>query len=215
MHNYWGTLWVYPSAKIALRTPNSVAKMSQRLRSLNHPIGTSAKFLCSLITFLTLAFTFVIIQSVASEAVDNQSANAGNWRLLRTANPKGGPDAVSMSRTADMTRSDLDLAGMMLKCGEHGTEIVIVALTPFAPRARPEITISALGKEWQFSASVVPPGAELLLPADATRLAAGPWQSAHELSVHVKSQDRSFGGVIPIDGLTAAFASLSVNCPAG
>jgi hypothetical protein len=120
-----------------------------------------------------------------------------------------------MSRTADMARSDLDLAGMMLKCGEHGTEIVIVALTPFPPRARPEVTISALGREWRFGASVVPPGAELLLPTKAIYLAAGAWQSAHELSVSVKSQEQSFRGIIPIDGLAAAFVKLSANCPRG
>ena len=145
---------------------------------------------------------------MVSQAAATQAATAGNWRLLRTANPQGGRDAVSMSRTADMARSDLDLAGMMLKCGEHGTE-------NFPPRARPEVTISALGREWRFGASVVPPGAELLLPTEATYLAAGAWQSAHELSVSVKSQEQSFRGIIPIDGLAAAFATLSANCPRG
>ena len=166
-------------------------------------------------SLLALALVFATVQPMVSQAADTQAATVGNWRLLRTANPQGGRDAVSMSRTADMARSDLDLAGMMLKCGEHGTEIVIVALTPFPPRARPEVTISALGREWRFGASVVPPGAELLLPTEATYLAAGAWQSAHELSVNVKSQEQSFRGIIPIDGLAAAFATLSANCPRG
>ena len=90
-----------------------------------------------------------------------------------------------------MRRSDLDLAGMMLKCGEHGTEVVVVALAPFPPRARPEVTISALGKEWRFAVSIVPPGAELLLPAEASHLAAGPWQSAPELSVQGEVAENS------------------------
>jgi hypothetical protein len=164
-----------------------------------------------------IAYLFLTLSTAAQPlvclAADTQGAPTGNWRLLRTANPKGGPDAVSMSHTADMARSDLDLAGIMLKCGEHGVEVVVVALTPLPPRARPEIMISALGKEWRFVASVVPPGAELLLPADAMHLAAGLWQSAHELSVQVKSEEQSFAGVVPIDGIAAALATLTTNCP--
>jgi hypothetical protein len=178
------------------------------------PIGGNSKFPRGFVTALALTFIFVAIQPVGPQAADTQSAAAGNWRLLRTANPKGGPEAVSMSRTADMARSDVDLAGIMLKCGEHGTEIIIVAVTPFRPRARPEVTISVLGKEWQFGASVVPPGAELLLPVDAAHLAAGQWQTAHEMNVQVRSQEQSFAGVIPIDGLAAALATLTSNCPA-
>ena len=137
------------------------------------------------------------------------------WRLLRTANPRGGPDAISMSHTADTLRSDLELAGLMLRCSEKGPDVVIVVVSPFPPRAHPRVTIGADGKELQFEASVVSPGAELLLPAEAAHLAAGAWQSAHELVIKVSSQDQSFGGVIPIDGLGEAFVKLSASCLAG
>jgi hypothetical protein len=162
-----------------------------------------------------LAGIVAVIVPVELPAADSKSAEMSGWQLLRSANPQGGRDAIAMGRTADTARSDLALAGMMLKCGEHGTEIVIVAVAPLPPRARPEVTISAAGKEWRYAASVVPPGAELLLPMDAARLTAGVWQSARELSVQVKSPEQSFAGVIPIDGLTAALATLSANCPAG
>ena len=148
-------------------------------------------------------------------AADGPHPKLGNWRLIRTVNPRGGPDAVSMSHTADMTRSDLELAGAMLRCGEKSLEIVIVVVTPFPPHARPGVIIGADGKEWPFDARVVPPGAELLLPAEAMSLAAGPWQSARELTVKVTSPEQSFGGVIPIEGLAAALATLAANCPAG
>jgi hypothetical protein len=141
---------------------------------------------------------------------------SGGWYLLRSPNPRGGADAVSVSHTADSTRSDVDLAGVMLRCGEHGaTEFVVVVVTPFAPHVRPEIFIYANGKQWHFNAEVVPPGAELLLPADAAVLAAGPWQSAHELEVQVRSPQQSFGGVVATDGLSDALATLSANCPPG
>ncbi len=142
------------------------------------------------------------------------------WRLLQTANPHGGADAVSVSHTADTTRSDLDLAGLMLRCHERSAhdrsaEIVIVVVTPFQPSAHPSVTIAAAGKDWHFDAQVVSPGAELLLPSQATDLAAGPWQSIDELAVKVSSSNRSFSGVIPIEGLSGALAKLAANCPAG
>ena len=117
----------------------------------------------------------------------------GGWRLMRAANPHGGADAVSMSHTADIIRSDLELAGLMLRCGETGADVVIVVVSPFPPRAHPSVTISAQGRESHFEARVLPPGAELLLPAEAAGLAAGSWQSAHELAVKVSSQEQSFG----------------------
>lgn len=139
----------------------------------------------------------------------------GGWHLLRTANPQGGADAVSMSHTADVTQSDPDLAGLMLRCGEKGAEVVVVVVSLFPPRAHPSVTIGADGKEWRFEARVVSPGAELLLPAEATGLAMGPWQSVHELAVKVSSPEQSFDGVISIDGLAAALTTLAANCPAG
>jgi|RhiMethySRZTD1v2_1073278.scaffolds.fasta_scaffold1184765_1 hypothetical protein len=189
--------------------------MQQFFGPLFHVAGTNAKFWRDLVVYLAIAGAVAPIRPVEAPAADTRGGAMGGWRLLRTPNPQGGREAISMSHTADMTRSDLDLAGMMLKCGQHGPEIVIVALTPLPPRAGPEVTISALGKEWRFAASVVPPGAELLLPGDATHLAAGPWQSAHELSVRVRSKEQSFAGIIPIDGLAAALATLSANCPVG
>ena len=138
---------------------------------------------------------------------------ASGWRLLQTPNPQGGPDAISMSHTADALRSDFDLAGLMLRCGDDGTEVLIVVVTLFPPLARPSVIIRADGKEWKFDAGVVPPGAELLLPREAEHLLAGAWQSAHELVIKVSSQDQSFGGVIPIDGLEPALGTLVGKVP--
>jgi len=137
------------------------------------------------------------------------------WHLLRTANPRGGLDLVAMSHTADMARSDLQLAGLLLRCHDAGVEVAIVVVSPFSPHAQPSVTIGADGQEWHFETRVLSPGAELLLPPEAANLAAGPWQSAHKLSVKVSSQEQSFAGIIPIDGLTAALATLAASCPVG
>jgi hypothetical protein len=164
-----------------------------------------------------------------SSAVAADAPHAGGWRLLHSPSPIGGNGMASMSHTADMRRSDLDLAGLMLQCPNEapqsqaapsaethrtGAEIVIVVITPFPPLAQPHVTIDAAGQEWRFDAHIVPPGAELLLPTQAAKLAAGPWQSIHELTIKVSWQGRSFTGVIPIDGLADALATLAANCPA-
>ena len=43
-----------------------------------------------------------------------RNALPGAWRLVRTSNPSGGRDAVSIMHTADIARSDVDFAGLML-----------------------------------------------------------------------------------------------------
>ena len=138
----------------------------------------------------------------------------GGWRLMRTPNPGGGPDAVSMIHTADLIHSDPDLAGLMLRCAQSGAELLIVVVTPFPPGAHPDVTISGSGgNDWHFTGQVVPPGAELLLPPESTTLVSTAWRSARELKVKVSSPDQSFGGVIPVDGMATALATLMASCP--
>jgi hypothetical protein len=155
----------------------------------------------------------LVIRAIAASGAEPQPTLG--WSLIRSANPRGGADSVSMIHTADTTRSDLNLAGLMLQYSELHAEVIVVVVSPFSPRAHPTVIVAADNGEWRFEAHVVPPGAELLLPAEASNLAAGRWQSAHELAVHVSSQEQSFAGVIPIDGLSAALVTLTANCPAG
>jgi len=137
----------------------------------------------------------------------------GSWRLVRTPNPGGGRDAVSIMRTADITRSDLGLAGLMLRCGEGSTELLIVLVQPIPPRAHPKVVVSAGGKGAEFTASVVPPGVAVLLPQGASALAAGPWQSASELAVEVDDDQGPIRGIVSLAGLGAAFRTLLSSCP--
>jgi hypothetical protein len=155
---------------------------------------------------------FIVFYLLTLHAVvgDPQASPPG-WRLLRTPNPAGGQDAVSITRAADIS-SDVDLAGLMLRCHEGGTEVALIVITPFSPRARPDVTISAIGQEWRFVATVAPPGAELRLPVAASALAAGPWQSANQIAVKISWESTSIRGAIPIDGLANALVTLTANC---
>lgn len=142
------------------------------------------------------------------------AAGLGNWRLVRTPNPRGGQEAVSIMQTADIAKSDIDLAGLMIRCRDHlpGTEVVIVLLTPLPPRAHPKVTVRVGGASEDFSGTIVPPGAEVLLPPEASALVSDSGTTAHELSVEVNDQSQQVKGVIPLAGLGQALPMLSAGC---
>jgi hypothetical protein len=141
-----------------------------------------------------------------------QEPVAGAWRLVRTPNPAGGHEAISIMQTADTARSDLDLAGLMLRCGDTAIEVVLVVIQPFPPRAHPKITVSAGPTTTQFTGNVVPPGPLVALPLEAAALARGAWQSAKELRVLIEDDGGTVRGVIPLAGLGPALALLQANC---
>jgi hypothetical protein len=144
-------------------------------------------------------------------------SEAGTWRLVRTPNPSGGPDAISIMQTADTTRSDFDLAGLALRCQDGGVEVLIVLVKALSLRAHPKVMVSAGGKNMDFTATVVPPGASLLLPETATELASGPWTAASETIVQVETEQTDSApnlirGVVPLKGLSSALPSLKAIC---
>ena len=141
------------------------------------------------------------------------TAAAPSWRLVRTRNPRGGDDAVSMMRTANISASDLEFAGAMLHCGDSGLEFLLVVITPFPPRSRPAIAITAGANELHFEGTVIPPGAELLLPMGARELAAGPLHAARSMAIKITLADVTIKGAVAIDGLDAAINTLANSCP--
>jgi hypothetical protein len=145
-------------------------------------------------------------------------AMPGGWRLVRT--PRAGEaEAVSIMHTADPTRSDIDLAGLMLRCapptsGAGSTpEILFVVVQPFAPHSAPDVSVTADGRAVRFVAAVVPPFTALRLPPEAGALAAGTWQRAAELAVEIALGPVAIRGVVPVSGLEQAYQSLVAGCP--
>jgi len=143
---------------------------------------------------------------------------AGTWRLVRTPNPAGGPDAVSIMQTADTAKSDFGLAGLALRCQDGGVEVIVVLVGALPLRAHPKIVVSTGGKGADFSATVVPPGASLLLPHLASELASGPWTVAGEVAIQIEpgqieGAPSLIRGVIPLAGLGSALPTLLANCP--
>jgi hypothetical protein len=152
-------------------------------------------------------------EAATAKRSDQAGANvAGTWRLVRTPNPATGASAISIMQTADVSRSDLDLAGLMVRCAEATPEVLVVLVRPLPPRAQPKVTAAAAGQTVELTASVVAPGVMLLLPPQASALAASAWQAAPDLTITVADETAPIRGVIPLAGLGAALRELRQNC---
>lgn len=137
-----------------------------------------------------------------------------SWQLIRTPNPARGPDAVSVMRTADTSKSDPDLAGLIIRCEEkQGVGVSLAVVRPIPPRSKREVVVVWETKQSLFQAEASSAGTALNLPIEATMLARDAWQRAKELAVTIKDAGGEIHGVIPIDGLAPAIARLSVSCP--
>lgn len=137
----------------------------------------------------------------------------GKWHLVRTLGPEHVGEIVSIMHTADALRSDPDFAGLMIRCSKKSIlQIGLVTIRPFPPRSRPRVTISAGSSRLQLQASVIPPGSILALPDEAQVFARGPWQSASELSVGINDGSTTISGIVPLDDLGKALASLEAGC---
>ena len=141
-----------------------------------------------------------------------QPSKAETWRLLRTPNPAGGRDAVSIVQTADIAGSDIEFAGLMLRCNDTSIEVLVVLVRPSAPHSHPTVEFETGSKRVQFTANVVTPGALLLLPPEAAALAVGPWQGLPELSITIEEEHGPIHGVVSLTGLTSALQVLRSNC---
>jgi hypothetical protein len=137
----------------------------------------------------------------------------GGWRLVKTSDPGGGVDAVSVMHVVDSSKSDIGLAGLSLQCRSSNIEVVLIILEPLPRTARPAVVLTAGQIRSELEASVVQGDKGLLLPQLASNLAAGEWQRASELSVEIEAKPTPIRGVVPIGGLATALRQLSQNCP--
>jgi hypothetical protein len=116
--------------------------------------------------------------------------------------------------TADISRSDTDLAGFMLRCSEGAIEALVIVVAPFPPRAHPRVRFGSPDQQKDFEANVVPPFTALLLPREATSLAAALDASgADALAIEVDRENRPIRGAIALAGLRPALERLTASCP--
>jgi hypothetical protein len=134
-----------------------------------------------------------------------------SWRLVQTPR-RDGPGEVSIAQTADATRSDVDLAGLMLRCSNAGFDVLVIFLKPFPPRAHPKVKLITGGNTMLLDGAVISPGAAILLPTEAVALVNGSWQSSSELAIEVDDGRTLVRGVISLAGLGPALSLLRSSC---
>jgi hypothetical protein len=143
-----------------------------------------------------------------------QPTASGTWQLARTPNPSGGPDTISITKITNPTPSEQDVAGLMLRCAEGATTAVLIVLAaPLPLRTHPRVTVVAGATTTEFIASVLAPGALVLLPEKASALVEKTWQSVPQLTVAIMGEHYSLSGVIPLADITTAIQTLQSNCP--
>ena len=167
------------------------------------------------VTTLTTGVTCNRARSEVVAAAPQSSAELmGAWRLVRTPNPRGGPDAVSIMHTADTSRSDLNLAGLMIRCSREGSELAIVLLNAFPLRARPHVTFGKPGRERQFEATIGAPGTAVVLPGEPKTVLGEAWSAEGDVFIRLTEGSNTISGVVPLGGIKSAFPLLKANCPA-
>ncbi len=103
-------VWIGATAVVATTFGQAVAQQDGNLEHCRALTDDAARLRC-----------YEAATKPSTNAVPQALGPAGGtWRLVRTRNPTGGPEAVSIMQTADIAKSDLDLAGMMLRCGKAG-----------------------------------------------------------------------------------------------
>jgi len=150
--------------------------------------------------------------SNANEGASTHAMGVGTWRLVRTPGPRGGRGEVSIAQVVDASRSDIDLAGLMLRCSDTGFDVLVIFLRQFPPRAHPKVKLTTGRDTVLLGATVISPGAAILLPAEAAALVNGSWQSFSELAIEVDDGSAVVRGVISLAGLGPALSLLISSC---
>lgn len=155
---------------------------------------------------------------IAAETISPNASGTGSepagegWRRVHGSSTNGAPAPTAILHTADFERSDPRLAGLMLRCGEHGVEAVIVVVEPFPPHARPKITLRASGHEFNFEGEIIPTGAGIRLPVDGASLVSRALLGAKELGINIEDRALTVDGVVALAGLAQAFQTLNADC---
>jgi hypothetical protein len=136
---------------------------------------------------------------------------AGKWRLVRIPDPRAerkGKDVVSLMAPAELSGSDIDFAGLSIRCAGRDFKILIFLISPLQPQARPTIAVN--GK--QFQGSVVAPGTAILLPKEASDLTRQQWRTFPNLSIEVEEAGTKTRGLVSLEGFDTALQRLMETC---
>ena len=140
-----------------------------------------------------------------------QTTESIGWRLSDATTP-GGTRTVTIMRTADPTRSDIEIAGLMFRCADGALDALFVLLAPLAPASQPKVSIDLGGVRLDSDLSVLPSGAGLLLPRETLTLFEANPGIAADLSFTITADGKSYSARIPNLRAPSALARLRQEC---
>jgi len=138
------------------------------------------------------------------------------WQLIKTPDPHGGADAISISHVADFERSDPNLAGILLRCVNHQIELFVIVIEPYPPQIPIDLTLK-LGNSSAstYRGSIVPPGVMVRLPVEAATAIFDRRQQTDDLNVSLASRTTQITtGIVKLTGLEQALGTLKTSCAA-
>jgi hypothetical protein len=134
--------------------------------------------------------------------------NIGKWRLVRTPAPSGGKEAISITRPGELSGSDPDFAGLMIRCADSDIEVLVILIRPLPLRAHPRVSINGQ----TFVSTVSPPGSAVLLPRNVGISARQRWPSLAHLDLAVENDGLTTKGLVDLAGLQDALIALTAAC---
>lgn len=148
----------------------------------------------------------------AAGAPEGEAEAQGGWHLVPADLGAAKKGSAAILHTADFERSDPRLAGLMLRCAPQGIEAVIVVVEPFPPHAQPKILMRTPEQSSHFTGSVIPTGAGIRLPGEATALVKSGGTKEQDVEIKVSESGAEMSGTIALSGLPKALEWLGREC---
>jgi hypothetical protein len=157
---------------------------------------------------------YATIDALSSKTTAEGMTLLEGWQLVRTPDPRGGADAISISHVADLQKSDPNLAGITLRCVDRQIELFIIVIEPYPPNIPINLTLN-LGNSsaLTYRGSVVPPGVMVRLPPEAATAVFDRRSQPNDLNVTVAYGTAPITtGIVKLTGLEQALGTLKTLC---
>jgi hypothetical protein len=156
-----------------------------------------------------------MLNAFGNQAGGYRAELPSGWHLSGTQDANSGASLFSLMHAADFRKSDLNFAGIVLRCASGPIEVLLAVIEPYPPRARVNVTLKLdETPELSFVGNVVPPGAMIRLPPEGAAYLSQRIHSVRELRVQLFYEKKlETKGAVDLVGFSDAIDSLKSKCP--
>jgi len=157
---------------------------------------------------------YAIINTLSNKTNAQGQTLLEGWQLVRTPDPRGGADAISISHVADLQKSDPNLAGITLRCVNRQIEIFMIVIEPYPPNIPINLSLK-LGNNSAstYRGNIVPPGVMVRLPPEAATAIFDRRPQFDDLNVSLAYGTAPVTtGLVKLTGLEQALGTLKTLC---